>query len=191
MTEDKPKVIEVGLKPEEGEEAEVVEMVEVPPTKAAVIRARGKGRKAKPKKVRADSLEALQGEFGHLPKNISVRPPGMSIEAFRKAVGEYQAWARALQDIIWQGAALEFFGDNDYQFVLPPRLVQLVYNTTVGEMKKVEEKKGKGEPVMLEGERVADDPKPKDRKPLDEEEEREAGRKLAEMRAQMVKDSRN
>lgn len=55
----------------------------------------------------------------------------------RQALGELKQWKAELCKII-AGANLEFNKDGSYQFILPSRLVKLVWATTIKERVKVE-----------------------------------------------------
>ena len=65
----------------------------------------------------------------------------------RKAILEFREWKSELVRMIKEGAALVFGPDGAYQFVLPPRLVKLVWDTTIKERVRMERKQGEGAEV--------------------------------------------
>jgi len=62
----------------------------------------------------------------------------------KQARQEFKDWKKSLMEIVRTGSQLVFRADGSYQFVLPPRLVKLVWSTTIKE-RVVLERKQRGE----------------------------------------------
>lgn len=79
-----------------------------------------------------------QGPQGLTPSTLARVKVVPASKRQKQAMREFKDWKRTLADMIRRGSSLVWAADGTYQFVLPPRLVKLVWTTTIKERVKLE-----------------------------------------------------